>query len=48
MGQLKEAASGLHVPEGPIAMPDGSVSVGGVYVTDHGPADAETPHGLNT
>ncbi len=27
MGQLTEVASGLHFPEGPIAMPDGSVIV---------------------
>ena len=25
MGDLREVASGLHFPEGPIAMPDGSV-----------------------
>src|SRR4029450_4639734 len=27
MSQLKEIASGLHFPEGPVAMPDGSVIV---------------------
>jgi hypothetical protein len=42
MGQLKEITSGLHFPEGPIAMPDGSAIVGGFCFTDHGHADAET------